>query len=73
MRICRDRCGSFHSPHPTIRLVQATRRLTERFDAWRRGDISFGAFDASVQGWSNHLRYADTSGLRRHVLKPFAW
>jgi hypothetical protein len=24
-----------------------------------------------VQGWINHVRYADTWGLRRHVLEPF--
>ena len=34
--------------------------LTER--------ISFAEFDASVQGWANHVRYADGGGLRRHVL-----
>jgi hypothetical protein len=28
----------------------------------------FGEFDASVQGWINHVRYADTWGLRTHVL-----
>jgi hypothetical protein len=25
-------------------------------------------FDASVQGWITHVRYADTWGLRQHVL-----
>jgi hypothetical protein len=25
-------------------------------------------FDTSVQGWINHVRYADTWGLREHVL-----
>lgn len=24
--------------------------------------------DASVQGWINHVRFADSWGLRRHVL-----
>jgi RNA-directed DNA polymerase len=52
-------------------VVAATRRLAARYDAWRRGEISFGDFDASVQGWINHVRYADTWGLRAHVLKPF--
>ena len=55
------------------KVVQGTRRLTERFDAWRRGEISFGEFDASVRGWINHVRYADTWGLRRHVLRRFTW
>jgi hypothetical protein len=53
--------------------VEATRRLTERFDDWQAGRSSFGEFDASVQGWVNHVRYADTWGLRRHVLDRFAW
>ncbi len=42
-------------------VVHATRRLAGRFDAWREGDISFGEFDASVRGWVNHVRYADSS------------
>jgi RNA-directed DNA polymerase len=32
------------------KAVEATRRLTERFDAWQAGLSSFGEFDASVQG-----------------------
>ena len=55
------------------KAVEATRRLTERFDAWQAGLISFAEFDASVQGWINHVRYADTWGLRRHVLDRFTW
>jgi len=34
---------------------------------------SFGEFDASVQGWINHVRYADSWGLREHVLRRFVW
>ena len=49
----------------------ATCRLTARYDAWRAGAVSFGEFDASVQGWINHVRYADSWGLRTHVLAPF--
>lgn len=50
------------------KVVQATRRLGERHAAWVAGEISFAEFDASVQGWINHVRYADSWGLRRHVL-----
>ena len=50
------------------KVVQATRRLGERHAAWRAGLISFAEFDASVQGWINHVGSADTWGLRRHVL-----
>jgi len=55
------------------KVVEARRRLGERFDAWRRGEISFGEFDASIQGWINHVRYADSWGLRREVLSNFRW
>lgn len=51
------------------KVVETTRRLVERHAAWLAGEISFGEFDASVQGWINHVRYADTWGLRRHVLQ----
>jgi len=59
--------------YPTHRRVKArkvrcaTRRLHERLDAYRAGHISFGELDASVKGWINHVRYADTWGLRRHM------
>jgi len=54
-------------------VVEGTRRLTEWFDAWRSGGISFADFDASVGGWINHVRYADSWGLRDHVLSRFVW
>ncbi len=53
------------------KVVAATRRLTERYDAWCRDAISFAEFDASVSGWINHVRYADTWGLRTHALNRF--
>jgi hypothetical protein len=54
------------------KVVEATRRLSDRFDDWRSGLISFAEFDVSVQGWLNHVRYADSWGLRRHMLDRFA-
>ncbi len=45
-----------------------TRHLADRLDDYQAGRISFGEFDASVQGWINHVRYAATWGLREHVL-----
>ncbi len=63
--------------YPTHRRVKArkvrhsTRRLQGLYGAWRDGRISFGEFDAAVQGWVNHVRFADTWGLRRHVLGGF--
>ena len=53
------------------KVVNTTRRLQSRFDEWRAGDISFAEFDASVQGWINHVRYANSWGLRQHVLRRF--
>lgn len=53
------------------KVVTATRRLRARYRAWQSGDISFAEFDASVQGWINHVRYADSWGLREHVLDRF--
>ena len=49
-------------------VVKFTRRLHARWDEYCRDEISFAEFDASVQGWINHVRYADTWGLRKHVL-----
>jgi hypothetical protein len=49
----------------------ATRHLRTRYAQYQDGTISFAEFDASVQGWINYVRYADTWGLRRHVLAPF--
>lgn len=44
-----------------------TRRLERNIDAYENGAITFAELDASVQGWINHVRYADTWGLRRHL------
>ncbi len=59
--------------YPTHRLVKRrnavnfTRRLSGNLDAYRAGSISFAELDASVRGWINHVRYADTWGLRKHI------
>jgi len=50
----------------------ATRVLCARYDDWREGRISFAELDASVKGWANHVRYADTWGLRREVYRRMA-
>lgn len=60
--------------YPTHRRVKARnvirflRRLRESWTAYCAGTISFAEFDAGVQGWINHVRFADTWGLREHVL-----
>ena len=58
---------------PTHRRVKArkvrgaTSRLSGRLDDYLAGHIPFAELDASVKSWVNHIRYADTWGLRRHV------
>jgi hypothetical protein len=60
--------------YPTHRRVKArnarnfSRRLRQRWTAYCQGLITFAEFDASVQGWINHVRYADIWGLRCHIL-----
>ncbi len=48
-------------------VVGFQRRLEQTITLYRRGKISFGELDATVQGWINHVRYGDTWGLRRRV------
>ena len=61
--------------YPTRRRVKArkvcstTRRLRTLLDDYRAGRITFGELDASVQGWINHVRYADSWGLRTHMFR----
>ncbi len=61
--------------YPTHRLlkqrnaVNFTRRFHHNIDLYRAGAITFAELDASVKGWINHVRYADTWGLRRTVFK----
>ena len=64
--------------YPTHRLVKARkvraahRRLRSRLAAYHAGQISYAELDASIQGWINHVRHADSWGLRRHVLETLA-
>ena len=52
-------------------MRHTTQRLDRLYAAMQKGEISFGEFDAAVQGWVNHVRQADSLGLRAHVLSPF--
>jgi RNA-directed DNA polymerase len=58
-----------HRKLKSRKVVHATRRLHSAYQRWQRGHISFAEFDAMVQGWINHAHYADTWGLRNHVLQ----
>lgn len=59
--------------YPTHRLLKRrntinfTRRFTRNIARYRAREIGFEELTASVQGWVNHVRYADTWGLREHV------
>ena len=48
-------------------VVNFTRKLEHNIDLYEAGSIPFAELDASVQGWINHVRYADTWGLRQHI------
>lgn len=52
-------------------VVNYNRRLRQKWAAYCDGYITFAEFDASVQGWINHVRYADSQGLREHMLRGF--
>lgn len=47
--------------------VQFQRRLARNISLFRQGELSFAELDASVQGWINHVRYADTWGFRQYL------
>jgi retron-type reverse transcriptase len=46
------------------------RKLAGQLDSYRRGEADKEALDRSIQGWINHVRYGDTWGLRRAILRP---
>ncbi len=45
------------------------RRLKKLYTSYHAGEISFKQLNASIQGWINHVRYGDTWGLRRAILR----
>lgn len=62
--------------YPTHRLVkrrkvvQTKRRLRRLTLAYRAGEVDQARVQASVRGWLNHVRYADSWHLRAAVLQP---
>lgn len=54
------------------KVQNATRHLSDRMNAWRLGQISFAELDAGINGWINHVRYADSWGLRTHIFNRLA-
>lgn len=49
-------------------IVAFRRRLRDRRRAYADGEIGFADLDASIKGWVNHVRYADTWGVRKAIL-----
>lgn len=49
--------------------VNFTRRFARNLDLYQAGRITFAELDASVKGWINHVRHADTWGLRAHMFR----
>ena len=50
------------------KVRQGTRRLRQRLDDYHAGHISFAELEASIRGWVEHVRHADSWGLRGHIL-----
>ncbi len=44
------------------------RRWRRQVNAYCAGQINFDQLAASVQGWTNHVRYGNTIGLRKSVI-----
>ncbi len=55
------------------KVVHSSKHLTNSFDQWQAGKISFAEFDARIKGWVNHVKYADSRGLRKHLFRRFVW
>lgn len=50
------------------KVVHFRRKLRRLLEGYSTGGFSFEQLNASVQGWINHVRHADSWGLRRAVL-----
>jgi len=49
--------------------IHFQRQLRALLIAQRRGKIRRARVDAAVRGWVNHVRYGNTWGLRRALLR----
>lgn len=47
------------------------RKMKETLAAYHEGRIQFGQLKGSLDGWINHVRYANTVGLRRSLFKKW--
>jgi RNA-directed DNA polymerase len=51
------------------KVIHFRRKLRRLLEGYSTGGFSFEKLNATVQGWINHVRYADSWGLRRAVLE----
>jgi RNA-directed DNA polymerase len=49
--------------------VHFQRRLHALLAAWREDKIPVETLVASIRGWCNHVRYGNTVGLRKAILR----
>jgi retron-type reverse transcriptase len=52
------------------KVVHYRRRLKVLQQAYDAGELPVEQVSASIRGWINHVRYGDTWGLRRAILRP---
>lgn len=48
--------------------IHFRQRFLARVQQYHAGEISLDELTASVRGWANHVRYANTKGLRKAIL-----
>ena len=49
--------------------VYYARKLRRLAAAYARGEITLDDMTVSVQGWVNHVRYGNTTGLRKALFR----
>ena len=54
---------------PRVKGIHFRRKLRALVVRWRRQEIRASELTVSVQGWVNHVRYGNTVGLRKAVLR----
>jgi hypothetical protein len=52
---------------PGVEFIRCCRKLRGLLAAHQAGEVAVDEVVASVQGWVNHTRYGNTTGLRKAV------
>lgn len=53
------------------KVVHFTRRYRKNLATYQASEITLDELNASVQGWVNHVRYANTLGLRKTLFRTY--